>query len=46
MIELLIRLTFFAQAVIRFLGSFINILLIRSFAEADVEGHGALSKSM
>lgn len=34
-----------SAAVIRFLGSFVNIFLIRSFAWPDMEGHGELCKS-
>ena len=29
----------------RFLGSRVNIFLIKSFAAAEIEGHGALSRS-
>lgn len=34
-----------SAAVIRFLGSIINILLMRSFAPVDIDGHGELFKS-
>lgn len=34
-----------SSAVIRFLGSIVNIFLTRSFAEVDIEGHGDDSKS-
>lgn len=34
-----------SAAVILFLGSFVNIFLMRSFAASDIEGHGALCKS-
>jgi hypothetical protein len=34
-----------SAAVIRFLGFTVNILVIRSFALADIEGHGELCKS-
>lgn len=34
-----------SSAVIRFLGSIVNIFLTRSFAEVEIEGHGDDSKS-